>query len=81
MKTRIVKVLGFFVLNIVFFTILLGFARQADGPGQHRVSQPVVPSSEQMPSLQQPGNVSGGSFRAAKQNLVVVTAAAEIAIN
>ena len=74
MKTRIVKVLGFFVLNILFFTILLGFVAQPD-------KALPIPSSNDM--HQQPEPRSGAAQDAFKttSDKIVATTLAEVAVN
>jgi len=73
MKTRIVKVLGFFVLNILFFTILLGFVSQPDK------SVHAIPSSNSIQKQPEPQDAES-AFKNTSQKLAATTVA-EVAIN
>lgn len=73
MKKRVVKVLGFFVLNILFFTILLGFVSQPD-KAVH-----VTPSNT-IPQQPVTGEAAQNAFKNTSQKLVTTTVA-EVAIN
>ena len=74
MKKRIVKVLGFFVLNILFFTILLGFVSQPDKTDR------AIPSSNNMHQQTETQDATGNNFKTTSHKLVATTIA-EVAIN
>ena len=79
MKTRIVKVLGFFVLNIIFFTILIGFASLAEKPLLRRGGSQTNHSTQQLPKA--PENTAERTYKTTTHNLIISTAVAELAIN
>jgi hypothetical protein len=74
MKKRIVKVLGFFVLNILFFTILLGFVGQPDKAVR------AIPSSINIHQQPEPEEAAEDAFKTTSHKLVATTVA-EVAIN